>query len=466
MPVRPVTTTGTMEATAPSLRKVLVANRGEIAVRVIQACRDIGVRSVAIYSDADRSARHVGLADESVCIGPASATKSYLNQEAVLTAAEITGATALHPGYGFLAENANFAERVAEAGLVWIGPEPETIRLLGDKAQARKAAHMAGVPVLPGTIEPPATSAQALASAQEIGFPVLLKAVSGGGGKGMRVVERARDLERLFDLASREAAVAFGDPRVYVERFLAKPRHIEVQVFGEVATKSTAAVVLELGTRECSIQRRHQKLLEEAPPTGIDQARLDEIGAAAVRLATSVGYRGAGTVEFLVDERDDFFFMEMNTRIQVEHPVTELVTSTDLVVAQLRCAQGRRSDLPARVEIRGHSIECRLNAEDPASFVPSPGRIERLRWPTGPGVRVDSHVYQGYDFPPFYDSLLGKIIVWGRDRPEAIARMSRALEEFELEGIATTAALHRTILRDERFAEGVVDTGFLERLLR
>ncbi len=442
----------------PLFRRVLIANRGEIAVRLIQACRDLDLESVAVFSDADASCRHVELADRAICIGPASAKRSYLNRTAILTAAQLSGAEAIHPGYGFLAENADFAEQVVGAGLTWIGPRAETIRLLGDKAAARRAAVGASVPVLAGTAEPPADAAQALEAAREIGFPVLLKAVAGGGGKGMRIVERASELERQFGLAAQEAEAAFGDARIYVERFLRRPRHIEVQVFGEAD-----GVVRDLGTRECSIQRRHQKLLEESPPVGVDPALLQEISAAATSLAQSVGYLGAGTVEFLMDEDGSFSFMEMNTRIQVEHPVTEVVTGADLVVAQLRCAQGRASLLPDPAPPLGHAIECRINAEHPRTFAPSPGLITRLIWPTGPGVRVDSHVYQGYSFPPFYDSLLAKLIVHGPERSSAIARMSRALEELVIEGVETTTPMHRELLRHPDFVAGRIDTGFVGR---
>lgn len=442
-------------------QRVLIANRGEIAVRLIQACHDLELETVALFSEADRSARHVALATQSICIGPAAASKSYLNQDAILTAAQITGADAVHPGYGFLAENAEFARRVREQGLTWIGPDPETIVRMGDKAAARRTAVEAAVPVLPGTPDPPATAAEARRHAAEIGFPLLLKAVSGGGGKGMRRVDRESDLERQFDTASREADAAFGDPRIYLERFARRPRHVEVQVFAEHDGEVKA-----LGARECSIQRRHQKLLEESPPPGVAEAVLDSMFEASVRLAQSVDYRGAGTVEFLLEPDGDFYFMEMNTRIQVEHTVTELVVAGDLVAAQILCAQGRSSRLPATAHGAGHAIECRINAEDPRSFTPSPGQIEHLVWPLGPGIRIDTHVYPGYRFPPFYDSLLAKFIAYGQDRAQAIARMRRALAEFEIEGVATTAALHSRILEDARFLEGRLDTSFLDGMSR
>ena len=442
-------------------RRVLIANRGGIAVRLIQACRDLELETVAVFSEPDRSARHAGLASRAICIGPASASKSYLDQDAILTAAQVTGADAVHPGYGFLAENADFARRVREAGLTWIGPEPGTIDRMGDKAAARRTAVEAEVPVLPGTPEPPADAAEARHHAAEIGFPLLLKAVSGGGGKGMRRVDRASDLERQFETASREAEAAFGDPRIYLERFARRPRHVEVQVFGEHDGEVKA-----LGARECSIQRRHQKLLEESPPPGVEPSVLEAMFDASVRLARSVDYRGAGTVEFLLEPDGEFYFMEMNTRIQVEHTVTEMVVSADLVTAQILCAQGRPSRLPEGPHGAGHAIECRINAEDPRSFTPSPGRIEHLIWPLGPGVRIDTHVFPGYVFPPFYDSLLAKFVVYGNDRPQAIARMRRALAEFEIHGVATTAALHKRILEDPRFIAGALDTSFLDGLSR
>lgn len=442
-------------------QRVLIANRGEIAVRLIQACHDLELETVAVFSEADRSARHVDLATHSVCIGPASASRSYLDQDAILTVAQITEADAVHPGYGFLAENAHFARRVREQGLTWIGPDPDTIVRMGDKAAARRTAVEADVPVLPGTPDPPPNAAEARRHALEIGFPLLLKAVSGGGGKGMRRVDRESDLERQFETASREADAAFGDARIYLERFARRPRHVEVQVFAEHDGKVSA-----LGARECSIQRRHQKLLEESPPPGVEPSVLEAMFEASIRLAESVDYRGAGTVEFLLEPSGEFYFMEMNTRIQVEHTVTEMVWSADLVAAQLLCAQGRASRLPATPQGAGHAIECRINAEDPRSFAPSPGRIEHLVWPLGPGVRIDTHVYPGYRFPPFYDSLLAKFIAYGQDRAQAIARMRRALGEFEIEGIATTAPLHQRILEDSRFLEGRLDTSFLDGLPR
>lgn len=442
-------------------QRVLIANRGEIAVRLIQACTDLELESVAVFSAADRSARHVKLATRSVCIGPASASKSYLDQDAILTAAQITGADAVHPGYGFLAENPEFARRVREQGLVWIGPDPDTIVRMGDKAAARRTAVEAKVPVLPGTPDPPESAAKARRHAEDIGFPLLLKAVSGGGGKGMRRVDRESDLERLFEAASREAEAAFGDPRVYLERLARRPRHVEVQVFAEYDGEVKA-----LGARDCSIQRRHQKLLEESPPPGVDAEVLASMSEASIRLAESVDYRGAGTVEFLLEPSGDFYFMEMNTRIQVEHTVTEMVISADLVTAQILCAQGRPSRLPGSAQQMGHAIECRINAEDPSSFAPSPGQIDHLVWPLGPGVRIDTHVVPGYRFPPFYDSLLAKIIVHGRDRAQAIARMRRALGEFEIEGVSTTARLHQRILEDPRFIAGELDTSFLDGLSR
>ncbi|MCM8750281.1 acetyl-CoA carboxylase biotin carboxylase subunit [Thermomicrobiaceae bacterium CFH 74404] len=425
-------------------RKVLVANRGEIAVRVMRACRELGIATVAVYSEADATALHVRYADEARCIGPAVATRSYLNIEALVQAARETGAEAVHPGYGFLAENAAFARACREAGLVFIGPSPEAIELMGDKAAARTLAREAGVPVVPGTPDKVSTE-EALAAAEEIGFPLMVKAAAGGGGRGIRVVECREELAGAVAIAAQEAQAAFGDGALYLERYLSRPRHIEVQVLGDEHGN-----VLHLFERECSIQRRRQKLLEEAPSPALTPELREQICAAAVRLARAAGYTSAGTLEFLLDQEGQFYFLEMNTRIQVEHPVTELVTGVDLVKEQIRVAAGE----PLRwqqeeLELRGHAIEFRINAEDPEmGFFPSPGVVEALELPGGPGVRVDHALYAGYEIPPYYDSLIAKLIVWGVDREEALARGRRALAELRIEGIATTAPFHRRLLGD------------------
>ena len=425
-------------------RKVLVANRGEIALRVMRACRELGIATVAVYSEADATAPHVRYADEARCIGPAVATRSYLNIDALIQAARETGAEAVHPGYGFLAENAAFARACRDAGLVFIGPSPEAIELMGDKAAARRLAREAGVPIVPGTAET-VSPEEALAAAEEIGFPLMVKAAAGGGGRGIRVVERREDLASAVTTAAREAQAAFGDGALYLERYLSRPRHIEVQVLGDGCGN-----VVHLFERECSIQRRRQKLLEEAPSPALTPELRDRICGAAVRLARAAGYASAGTVEFLLDQDGQFYFLEMNTRIQVEHPVTELVTGVDLVKEQLRVAAGeplrwRQEELT----MRGHAIEFRINAEDPdKGFFPSPGVIERLELPGGPGVRVDHALSVGYEVPPYYDSLIAKLIVWGADREEALARGRRALDELVVEGIATTVPFHRQLLDD------------------
>ena len=444
-------------------KKILIANRGEIALRILQACRELGVATVAVHSTADRDSLHVTYADENVCIGPPASVASYLDAESILSAATVTGADAVHPGYGFLAENARFAEQVAESGFAWIGPRPETIRLMGDKAKARQTAEAAGVPVLPGSREPLADAAAAAASAGEVGYPVILKAAAGGGGRGLRIVHRAEEVEAQYTTAREEAGKAFGDGSIYVEKYLAAPRHVEFQVFGDRDGR-----VAQLGERECSIQRRHQKLIEEAPSPALDAELRRAMGEAAVRLCEAVGYENAGTIEFLLDGegaggRQDFYFMEMNTRIQVEHPVTEMVTGVDLVKLQIRVAAGEPLGLPAAMAANGHAIECRINAEHPVHFTPSPGRLTVFRPPGGPGTRVDTHAYQGYVVPPYYDSLLAKLIVWDESRPAALARMSRALDLFVVAGIDTTIPLHQEILRDEDFRAGRFSTRFMER---
>ena len=439
------------------ISKVLIANRGEIALRIIAACREAGVATVAVHSEVDRDALHVRMADESVCIGPASAAASYLNITAVIAAAEITGADALHPGYGFLAENAHFAEVVQECGLVWIGPPPEAIRSMGDKANARRTVTARGVPVLPGSSEPLASREEAVALAETVGFPVILKASAGGGGKGMRVARDPRELRQVFDTARHEAERAFGSSDVYLEKYLTEPRHIEIQVIGD-----TQGRVVALGERECSIQRRHQKLIEEAPSPAVDGELRERMCEAAVEAAVAVGYTSAGTVEFLYND-GQFYFMEMNTRIQVEHPVTEAVTGVDLVLEQLRVANGQPLSVRRRPAIRGHAIEFRVNAEDPVTFAPSPGEITELAFPVGPGVRIDTHIYRGYRVPPNYDSLLAKVIAYGADRREAIRRAKRALSMFVIGGVRTSIPLHLRILEEPDFVEGRLSTRFMER---
>jgi acetyl-CoA carboxylase biotin carboxylase subunit len=441
--------------------KVLIANRGEIAVRIIRACRELGVRTVAVYSQADAEALHVELADEAVCIGPPPATQSYLKLDRIISAAGITGADAIHPGYGFLAENPHFAEVCEQCGLAFIGPPAASIRLMGDKAAARRTAETEGVPVLPGSRHPVRDLDDAKRLARDIGFPLIIKASAGGGGKGMRVVAKPDDLEPSLATAAAEAAAAFGDPSVYLERYLADPRHVEIQILMDGEGNG-----VHLGERDCSIQRRHQKLLEEAPSPALTEARRHAMGQAAVRIAKAAGYRNAGTVEFLLDPRGDFYFMEMNTRIQVEHPVTEMVTGLDLVKAQLRIAAGEALRVTqADVRAVGHSLECRINAEDPERFLPAPGLITHLRLPGGPGVRVDSHAYVGYRVPAFYDSLLAKVVVHGRTREEAVACMRRALDEMRVEGVKTTIPVHQRILRHPDFLAGRTSTQFLARLL-
>ncbi|HKY31507.1 MAG TPA: acetyl-CoA carboxylase biotin carboxylase subunit [Candidatus Polarisedimenticolia bacterium] len=440
--------------------KILIANRGEIAVRVIRACREAGVRSVAVFSEADRDALHVRYADEAYLIGPAEASRSYLSIEAIVAAAGRSGAEAVHPGYGFLSENAAFARACAAAGLVFIGPPAEAIAAMGDKVRARKLMKEAGVPLVPGTEGPVASAAELRSQAAAIGYPVLIKAAAGGGGRGMRVVRSEGEAESALAQAASEAGAAFGNPAVYVERYIERGRHIEVQVLAD------ARGAIHLGERECSIQRRHQKLIEESPSPMVDAARRQQLGEAAVRAADAVGYRGAGTVEFLVDAEGRFYFMEMNTRLQVEHPVTEMVTGVDLVKAQLRVAAGEASGLSQDdVALRGSAIECRIYAEDPdRGFLPAPGRIERLRVPGGPGIRDDSGVYEGYALPIHYDPLISKLVAWGETRAEAIARMLRALDEYMVVGVPTTLSFHQRALRDERFVRGELHTRFVEEM--
>ncbi|HXS22618.1 MAG TPA: acetyl-CoA carboxylase biotin carboxylase subunit [Gemmatimonadales bacterium] len=441
-------------------KKVLIANRGEIALRVIRACRELGVQTVAVYSEADRESLHVRFADDDVCIGPPPSRLSYLRIPNLIAAAEITGADAIHPGYGFLAENAEFADTCRASNITFIGPTGEQIRLMGDKATARKLAQEAGVPTVPGSPGTIEEADEAVRFAEEIGFPVIIKATAGGGGKGMRIAHNLEQFSELFGLAQNEALAAFGNGAVYVEKYLEHPRHVEIQVLGDSHGK-----VVHLGERDCSVQRRHQKLIEESPSPALDHALRRRMGEAAVALAANIGYQGAGTIEFLLDTDGKFYFMEMNTRIQVEHPVTEMVTSFDLVKEQIEVAAGApisyRGD---GTRLRGHAIECRINAEDPyRNFQPSPGLITAYHPPGGPGVRVDTHVYAGYTVPPYYDSLLAKVIVHGNTRPEALSRMGQALDSFILEGVTTTIPFLARVIRHPDFAAGKVDTRFLER---
>jgi acetyl-CoA carboxylase biotin carboxylase subunit len=440
-------------------RKVLIANRGEIALRVIRACKELGIRTVAVYSEADRESLHVRFADEDVCIGPPSARESYLNIPRIIAAAEITGADAIHPGYGFLAENAEFSEICERSELTFIGPTPQQIRMMGDKATARRTMREVGVPIVPGT-DAIADVDEALAQAVEIGFPVLIKAAAGGGGKGMRVALDADEFPRAFTMAKNEAAAAFNDDSVYVEKYLARPRHIEFQILGDSHGR-----VIHLGERDCSIQRRHQKLLEEAPSPALDDDLRRRMGEAAVRGAKAIDYVGAGTIEMLLNDDGSFYFMEMNTRIQVEHPVTEVCTGFDLVKEQIRAAAGLPLSIPDHeIKLRGHAIECRINAEDPSrNFAPSPGTISVFHPPGGPGVRIDTHVYAGYRVPPFYDSLLAKLIVHASTREEAIALMRHSLAGFVIEGVHTTIPFLLQVMDHPGFMAGDVDTKFLER---
>jgi acetyl-CoA carboxylase biotin carboxylase subunit len=439
-------------------RKVLVANRGEIALRVIRACRELGVGTVAVYSEADRESLHVRFADDDVCIGPPPGRQSYLRIPALIAAAEITGADAIHPGYGFLAENAEFADTCRASNIAFIGPTGDQIRAMGDKASARRLAAEAGVPTVPGSPGVMRDADEALSVASGIGFPVIIKATAGGGGKGMRIARNPDEFTQLFSLAQNEALSAFGNGDVYVEKYLARPRHVEIQVLGDEHGR-----VIHLGERDCSVQRRHQKLIEESPSPALTPELRERMGEAAVRLSAAINYVGAGTIEFLLDEDGSFYFMEMNTRIQVEHPVTEMVTGWDLVKEQVRVAAGEPLDARP-IALSGHAIEVRINAEDPyKNFQPSPGLITAYHPPGGPGVRVDTHVYAGYTVPPYYDSLLAKLIVHGRDRAEALARLGQALDSFILEGVTTTIPFLARVIRHPAFVAGDIDTKFLER---
>ncbi|MBI2683651.1 MAG: acetyl-CoA carboxylase biotin carboxylase subunit [Acidobacteriales bacterium] len=443
-------------------KKVLIANRGEIALRIICACKELGIRTVAVYSEADRNSLHVRFADEAVCIGPPRSSESYLNIPAVISAAEIANVEAIHPGYGLLSENANFAEVCEASHLKFIGPKPHVTRLMGEKERARQAMKEANVPILPGSDGVVADEEEALAVAEKVGYPVILKAKAGGGGRGMRVVRSAEELPNLYKQANSEAAAAFGNGDLYMEKFIERPRHIEFQILAD-----EHGHVVSLGERECSIQRRHQKLLEESPSTQVTPELRKKIGDKLVECLTQIGYSNAGTIEFLMDEDRSLYFIEMNTRIQVEHPVTEMVTGIDLVKAQIRIAAGERlSDiLPENIEIRGHAIECRVNAEHPEKFTPSAGKITVFNVPGGMGVRVDTNQYAEGVVPPYYDSMIAKLVTHGRDREEAMRRMSRALDMFVVEGIYTTIPLHRRILQDPDFRAGNFDTKFMERFL-
>lgn len=441
--------------------KIVIANRGEIALRILRACRELGVKTVAVHSSADRDLQHVRLADEAVCIGPAASKDSYLNIPAIISAAEVTDAEAIHPGYGFLSENADFAEQVVRSGFVFIGPTAETVRIMGDKISAKKAMTNAGIPCVPGNGEPLGDdNADNVKAAREIGYPVLIKAAAGGGGRGMRIVHTEAALVNAIAMTKAEAAAAFGDNTVFLEKFMEDPRHIEFQLLAD-----NHGNAIHLGERDCSMQRRHQKVVEEAPAPGITPELRNEIGALCAKACIDLGYRGAGTFEFLY-EKGEFFFIEMNTRVQVEHPVTEMITGFDIVKEQLRIAAGEPLSITQdQVIFTGHAIECRLNAEDPVSFMPSPGRIDQFHMPGGPGIRCETHIYNGYTVPPYYDSMIGKLIAHGDDRASAIARMKTALNEIVIDGIKTNIPLHQDIMTDAGFVQGEQNIHFLEKKL-
>jgi acetyl-CoA carboxylase, biotin carboxylase subunit len=443
------------------LEKVLIANRGEIALRIIRACRELGIKSVAVCSTADRDSLHVKFADESVCIGPPPSSESYLQPKALISAAEITSADAIHPGYGFLAENADFAQICIDHDLIWIGPPPQVIDKMGHKSEAKRTMQAAGCPVIPGSDGPVSGVAEARKLAEEIGLPIMIKAVAGGGGRGMRLVTRMEQLESAYEMAHAEAEAAFTNGDLYIERAILEPRHVEIQILGDGLGNC-----IHLGERDCSTQRRHQKLIEESPSPAVDDKLRQMMGSVAAKAAGALGYASAGTMEFLVDRERNFYFMEMNTRIQVEHPVTEMVTGVDVAKEQLCLAMGEPLRKQKEVHFSGHAIECRINAEDPTrSFRPCPGKITALNIPGGPGIRVDTHIYQGYTIPPYYDSLIAKLIAWGRDRNEAIARMMRALDEFVIEGIETTIPFHRKVLAMEQFVASNVHTKWVEEFM-
>ena len=437
--------------------KILIANRGEIALRIIRACRELGISTVAVFSEADRESLHVRFADEAICIGPPASKESYLNIPRILAAAEVTNADAVHPGYGFLAENAQFSEICLTSGLQFIGPKPEMITAMGDKSLAKETMKKAGVPVVPGSDGVVKIVEDAKRLANEIGMPVIIKASAGGGGRGMRIVRTDSEVEIAFQTARHEAESAFGNPDVYMEKYLEEPRHIEIQVLGD-----SYGNVIHLGERDCSVQRRHQKLIEESPSPGVNAELREKMGAAAIKGAKSVKYLGAGTIEFLLDKSGNFYFMEMNTRIQVEHPVTEFVTGYDLVKAQIEIAAGKRLS-SKKVKFQGHAIECRINAEDPEhDFRPSPGKITSLHFGGGPGIRIDSHIYAGYQIPPYYDSLVAKLIVHANTRDEAVTKMEYALEECIIEGIHTTIPFQQKVMQNEKFRSGIFDTKFID----
>lgn len=442
-------------------KKVLIANRGEIAVRIIRACRELDLRTVAVYSEADRSALHAKIADEAVCIGPAASSESYLNVRAIIGACEITGADAIHPGFGFLSENASFARTCEKCGITFIGPDSHSIEMLGDKAAAKEAMKAAGVPVITGSDGAVKSFEEAKRIAAEIGYPVMVKASAGGGGRGIRIVEKAEELENQINAAKQEALSAFGNDEIYIEKFVVNPKHIEIQILAD-----SQGNVISLGERDCSMQRRNQKVLEEAPSTVIDEETRRKMGEAACAAAKVCGYKNAGTIEFLVDKDKHFYFMEMNTRIQVEHPITEEVTGVDIVKEQLRIAAGEPLSYKQEdIKLSGHAIECRINAENPAmNFMPSPGVIDSLFIPGGPGVRVDTAVYQGYEITPYYDSMIAKLIVHGKDREEAIAKMKWALAEFIVDGVSTNIDFHLKLIRTEAFEKGDYDNGYLNRV--
>ncbi|MBJ7380266.1 MAG: acetyl-CoA carboxylase biotin carboxylase subunit [Polynucleobacter sp.] len=442
--------------------KILIANRGEIALRIQRACRELGIKTVVVYSVADKEAKYVKLADEAVCIGPAPSPQSYLNMPAIISAAEVTDAEAIHPGYGFLSENADFAERVEKSGFAFIGPKPESIRLMGDKVSAKNAMLKAGVPCVPGSpgALPNNDPKEVIAIAKRITYPVIIKAAGGGGGRGMRVVHTEAALLNAVNMTREEAGRAFGNPEVYMEKFLEKPRHVEIQILAD-----THGNAVWLGERDCSMQRRHQKVIEEAPAPGIDRKLIAKIGERCAEACRKIAYRGAGTFEFLYED-GEFFFIEMNTRVQVEHPVTEMITGIDIVQEQIRIASGMKLSLRQKdIVFRGHAIECRINAEDPFKFTPSPGKIQSWHMPGGPGIRVDSHAYSGYTVPPNYDSMIGKLIAYGNTRDQAIRRMQIALSEMIVDGIQTNVPLHRELMRDLNFIEGGTSIHYLEHLL-
>lgn len=442
-------------------KRILIANRGEIALRIIRACKELGVETVAVYSEADASSLHVRYADHAICIGPAASKDSYLNIPAIISAAEITDSEAIHPGFGFLSEKAHFAEICKQCNIKFIGPSPEAITAMGDKANAIQTANANKVPTVPGSSRLLTDENDAVEIAKRIGYPVMIKASAGGGGRGMRIAHTELSLRNMYNVARQEAQTVFNDPSVYLEKFVEEPRHVEIQIFADDFGNCVA-----LGERDCSVQRRHQKLIEESPSPMLNDKLRHEMCATAVRMAKAVKYSGAGTVEFIMDKNKNYYFMEMNTRIQVEHPVTEAVTGFDLIKEQLRVAAGRRLSIPNKeIKLRGHAIECRINAEDPDNnFMPSPGKITGFNVPGGPGIRIDTHVYNGYTIPQYYDSMVAKIIASGANRDEAIERMKRALDEFVIEGIKTTIPLHKKILRNENFIRNNYSTSFIEKM--